>query len=344
MIFQILSICALIGLAAAVTSLMCKARILDKPNHRSSHDRPVASSGGVAIVLTSFVGIAGYVFLQPPPFFAGSGIEGLAIALFVIAIIGFLDDLGRLRSFREKLATQIAAAAILLFFDIVIRKFTFPGIGDITLGWWGYPVTLIWVVGLTNAFNFMDGLNGLAAGTAIICLGFFGLAGWFAGATDVVVISCVLLSACAGFLPFNFPRARIFMGDVGSQFLGFFLAALAVIAADSVRQPVPVFVMPLLFLHFIFDTAFTFFRRLACRENVTQAHRSHLYQLLNRCGWSHKRVTGLLCGFACIQGLGALLLLRWLTQGQLIVISILLAVQVAYLAVVMKIARRNKII
>lgn len=332
--------CALAVLAAIATYVMRRVSILDIPNHRSSHEQPVPNGGGVAIVLTVLVGfLAVYLAGDLVPI-AESHMLGLGVASVVIVFVGLLDDLKKLQSFRIKLVTQIFAAGVLVGFDIVIRDVTLPFAGNIALGWWAYPVTLIWVIGLTNAFNFMDGLNGLAAGTAVICSAFFGLISFFEGSLFIYMLCYVMAAASLGFLPFNFPRARIFMGDVGSQFLGFMFAALAVIAAENDVSRTSMIVMPLLFFHFIFDTVFTLFRRLWAGEEVTQAHRSHLYQLLNRIGWSHVRVSALQYGFAVLQGLGVLAILLDKSVEPSLIIVPFLAVQLLYMVIVMRAARR----
>ncbi len=343
-LYHVLFACSLASLAAIATYLMCRVRILDVPNHRSSHDRPVANGGGVAIVLAVFAGFLSVCLVGDQVGGAVRQMSGLGIAAAAIVLVGLLDDLRKLQSFKIKLATQILAACILLGFDVVIRDVTLPLLGSVPLGGWAYPVTLIWVIGLTNAFNFMDGLNGLAAGTAAICAAFFGLICFFDGSQFVYALAYVILAACLGFLPFNFPRAHIFMGDVGSQFLGFLFAALAILAAEFDASRTSMLVMPLLFFHFIFDTVFTFFRRLCAGENVTQAHRSHLYQLLNRMGWSHLQVSALLYGFAALQGLMALCFMTGRSGTQLPIVVPLLAVQLLYMAIVMRAARRRGLI
>lgn len=343
-IFSVLSVAALTGLAAVATWLMCRVRIMDIPNHRSSHVRPVANSGGVAIVLSAVVGAAVYLTGGVGGPLSNGQLVAVATAISAIIVVGLLDDLGRLENFRTKFATQIAASGILLMSGIVIENLTLPFLGGMSLGWLGYPLTLVWVVGLTNAFNFMDGLNGLAAGTAVVCLTFFGLIGYQGGLPGSVAASCILLSACLGFLPFNFPKARIFMGDVGSQFLGFSLATIAVVAAGGGGARISMLVMPILLFHFIFDTAFTFCRRLLSGENVTQAHRAHLYQLLNRLGWSHARVTGILCLFAIVQGGGAILIERSEPSERSLIVLFILLIQTVYAVAVVRAARRRGLI
>ena len=164
-------------------------------------------------------------------------------------------------------------------------------IGPVELGWPSWPLSFLWIIGLTNAFNFMDGLDGLAAGTAVIASFFFLVITYSLGSSFVYIHCYTVLAGSLGFLVYNFPPARIFMGDVGSAMLGFVFATLAIIAARYDASHTSFMVVPLLLFTFIYDTSFTFVRRWLRGENVTQAHRSHLYQLLNRMGYSHLTVS-----------------------------------------------------
>jgi len=331
-------------MSAALTWLMMRARILDVPNHRSSHDRPVPNSGGVAIVLTALLGFSTVYALSDEVRIAERHMIGFGLAALAIVAISLFDDLGRLRTFRIKLGTQLLAAAILLGFGVSIEKMTLPFVGSVALGWWGYPITLLWVIGMTNMFNFMDGLDGLAGGTAVIVAAFFALITFLQGSLFVYILCYALFAAALGFFVFNFPVARIFMGDVGSQFLGFIFAAIAVIAAEHDAARTPLLVMPLLFFNFLFDTVFTFCRRLLAGENVTQAHRSHLYQLFQRLGFSHVRVSQFHFAVAVAQGIGALALLRLEVSMRPVVFVPFLAFEIGYAWIVVRAAKRRGLI
>ena len=173
-------------------------------------------------------------------------------------------------------------------------------------GWLGVPLAFFWVVGLTNAYNFMDGIDGLAGSQAVIAgVGWAGL-GWLRGEPLVSLLGLLVAGSSLGFLLHNWPPARIFMGDVGSAFLGFTFAALSVLAAQ--QNPRLAVAGILLLWPFIFDTIGTFLRRLRRRENVFAAHRSHLYQRLVIAGYSHRTVTLLYSGLALV---GLVLALVW---------------------------------
>jgi UDP-GlcNAc:undecaprenyl-phosphate GlcNAc-1-phosphate transferase len=239
---------------------------------------------------------------------------------------------------------QVLGAVVLVSFDIAFRRVSLPVVGSVDLGWVGYPVTVIWLVALMNIVNFMDGLDGLAGGTAVLAALFFAIATFLEGSFFIYLVSLVLLSSTLGFMVFNYPPARIFMGDVGSQFLGFAFAAIAVIAAERDAAPTSLLVMPLLFFHFIFDTVFTFCRRLLDGRQVTQAHRGHLYQALNRLGASHARVSWVHYAMSIVQGAAALVLVHLPADARMLVFVPFLGLGAAYAAWVMRRVRRSGVV
>ncbi len=304
--------------SAIVTALVLRHfRIVDVPNERSSHSTPTPRGGGLGIVLGFLLALwLIYLFgdtntvapLRSPPF------AGFLAAVLLIAAISLHDDIAE-RGFASKLLIQLIAIAIAIACGVVIdaRQLGFATNGITTPGAW--LLTLFWMIGLTNAYNFMDGLDGLAGSTAAIVAVFFAAICWQQGLPFIALAALAICAASGGFLLFNWPPAKIFMGDIGSTFLGFAFAALAVLAANGAAAtettPNLLLVMPLLLMHYLFDTVFTFGRRLLAGENVTQAHRSHLYQLLNRSGHSHRRVSQFHVGMAVAQGLAAL----WLSAA-----------------------------
>jgi UDP-GlcNAc:undecaprenyl-phosphate GlcNAc-1-phosphate transferase len=296
---------AIFGVSAFVTwQLIRHLKFLDVPNDRSSHVKATPRGGGVAIVSGFLIGIFLIQWIGDKTPIYTRYFLGFAIASFVIAALSFYDDFKHC-SFKVKLAGQIIAIFVAMLSGIVIDVTYLPWLGEVHWGWWAYPLTFLWIVGLTNAYNFIDGLDGIAASTAVIAAGFLSLIAFQHDSTFIYLAAMTLSAASLGFLIFNLPPAKIFMGDVGSTFLGLVFAVMAIIAARYDHSHTSLFVMPLLLFHFIFDTAFTFVRRLLRGENVFQAHRTHLYQLLNRFGYSHGKVTMLYSAMAISQGLAA---------------------------------------
>ncbi len=268
-----------------------RQRIYDIPNERSSHTRPTPRGGGIAIV---FVTLFGVWILSPGPV---SSRFFYTIAALLIAIISLFDDLRSLSN-RVRFVVHILAAvlAILIFgyFDIL----KVPSLGDFKLSAIGMFITFFWIVGLTNAYNFMDGIDGIAGGQAVVAGVGWAILGSIWQLPLVSVLGLLLAASSLGFLGHNWPPARIFMGDVGSAFLGYNFAVLAVIAAQT--NSLAPLVGFLLVWPFVVDTGYTFIRRLSKRENVFSAHRSHIYQRLVISGLSHKRVSSLYISLAAL--------------------------------------------
>jgi UDP-GlcNAc:undecaprenyl-phosphate GlcNAc-1-phosphate transferase len=293
-------------LSAASVRGMIAARVMDTPEARKAHDRPTPKGGGVGIVITFLAGIAvlyrfGEFARLADPYFLG-----VIEASIAIAVVAFLDDLFDW-PFTIKLGAQVLAALVAVSSGLYVTNFRIPYLGPVELAWAGIAVTLVWVLFTTNAMNFIDGLNGLASGVALIACLFIAFiaeqhGGWFAYAA-----SGLLAAGLAGFLPFNFPKARIFMGDVGSQFCGFMLAVLAVVASRFDGVELSFLLVPMLLSGVLFDVAFTLVRRAMQGESVTQPHRGHLYQIAQRSGLSPITVTLVHWGFATFGGACCLL-------------------------------------
>jgi len=292
-------------LSATTVRLMIAARVLDRPNERSAHSEPTPKGGGVGIIVAFLAGIAvlyryaEFARLADPYFL---GVIGAASA---IALVALLDDLLDW-PFTVKLGAQVLAALVAVGSGLYLHDYRLPYVGGFYVGWLGPPITICWILFATNAMNFIDGLNGLAAGVTLVTAGFLAAIaavhdGWFA-----YFAALLLAAGVVGFLPFNFPRARIFMGDVGSQFCGFMLAVLAVVASRFEGVELSFLLVPMLLSGVLFDVAFTLARRLLSGERITQAHRSHLYQVAVRAGVPAWAVTLIHAGFAAFGGVVAL--------------------------------------
>jgi UDP-GlcNAc:undecaprenyl-phosphate GlcNAc-1-phosphate transferase len=291
----------LVLLSAGVVRLMIAARVMDTPETRKAHARATPKGGGVGIVVTFLVGIAVLYRYAEFARLADPYFLGVIEASVAIAVVAFLDDLFDW-PFIVKLGAQILAALVAVSSGLYVADFRIPYLGPVPLAWAGIAATLVWILFTTNAMNFIDGLNGLASGVALIaCLFIVFIAeqhgGWFAYAA-----AGLLAAGLAGFLPFNFPKARIFMGDVGSQFCGFMLAVLAVVASRFDGVELSFMLMPMLLSGVLFDVAFTLVRRGLQGEALTQPHRGHLYQVAQRSGLSPVTVTLVHWGFAMFGG------------------------------------------
>ena len=267
--------------------------IIDAPNARSSHTRSTPRGGGLSIVIVVAGAAAVIGFVRPEELLR---IGGAIVPALAIAAVSWLDDVQSLRN-RTRFAVHLAAAVAAVAVLGPVTRVDLGSLGMLRFGLLAWPLTLLWIVGLTNAFNFMDGSDGIAGITAAAVAAGIATAAAAYGAGAVAVIAAAFAGASLGFLTSNWQPARIFMGDVGSAFCGFLLAALPLaVRADAVPEVLPVAALAL--WPFIFDTSLTLLRRLWAGENIFQAHRSHLYQRLVIAGWSHRAVASLYGGLA----------------------------------------------
>lgn len=276
--------------------LVRRLAIIDTPNVRSSHEVPTPRGGGIGILAALIPGAAVGAFLLPPEGIGILPVLVLFAAVAVLAALGYLDD-RKGAGPGGKMVLQLAAGVSVVMTIGGISSVTLPGLGTMEFGWAGPVLTVFWLVGFSNGFNFMDGIDGISALHA-------GIAGLlFAGATFVTGgspwLAVPVAAASLAFLTVNWSPAKVFMGDVGSLPLGFLLAVLAVTGfADGVP-----FATSFLFLGpFLFDTIVTILLRAYRKENLLSAHRSHLYQRLVISGWSHARVTLLYGGWTLLTG------------------------------------------
>lgn len=340
-ILHILFFILLTIVSLGVTKLFVELAIaVDIPNRRSCHSKTTPRSGGVAFVVTFFAGILILAVFGDKSLAGQRYMLHFVGSVLCLVLISFLDDL-KSRSVGLKLAVMVLAVGNLMWGGVVLDRLAIPGWNYVDLGFFAYPLTIFWILGLTNAVNFMDGLDGLVGGIAAIVSLFFMIITYYQGSTFVYITSYTLFAGSIGFLWFNFPPARIFMGDVGSVFLGFVFASLAIVASLYDQSHTSFLVMPLLLFNVIFDTFFTFIRRCLRRENVFQAHHSHLYQLLHRSGYSHLEVSLLHYCFCFLQGLGALWLVLIPGNMRLYVFVPFVGIQCFYAVLVMRQARRR---
>jgi len=272
------------GAAAGLTWRFCnpasRLHILDYPNERSLHSRPIPRSGGIA-VLSGL--LAGGLTLYP--FYPiDSGLLVLAAALIPVALVSFLDDQRGVKP-EIRILVHLLAAVIMLAGGYTGECIELPGLSWVPPRILMMAILILFVVWMINLYNFMDGMDGFAGGMAVI--GFVSFA--VLGKGDVLFASACLLvaAAVAGFLVFNLPPARIFLGDVGSSSLGLLVAGFSLWASRD--DLFPLWLAVLVFSPFIVDASMTLMRRMIRGDKIWQPHRTHYYQRLVRMGWGHKR-------------------------------------------------------
>jgi UDP-N-acetylmuramyl pentapeptide phosphotransferase/UDP-N-acetylglucosamine-1-phosphate transferase/glycosyltransferase involved in cell wall biosynthesis len=345
LLLPLLAMAAASLLVPAVRRLALATGALDHPTDRKVHATPIPRLGGLAVSGAFSIALAaglatGAIDLR---LFTAGRVDWLPLALGTLLVIGLgiVDDLRSVTA-AQKLGVQLIAAYLVVDAGCLVRELGNPfGEGVIPLGALAVPLTMLWVIGITNALNLIDGLDGLAAGVALIVAATLGLAAGGLGRPDVALVALVLAGALAGFLFFNFNPAAIFLGDSGSLFLGYVLAVLSIESAH--KGTTATFILtPILALGLpIMDTAFAIVRRvlqvradtappaqsLAARlvAGVMRADRLHIHHRLMAVGLTHRRAVIVLYGLCALLNVGAVLTMHGEARDAAMVFTIVAA-------------------
>ena len=297
----------------AVRMLAIKIKAVDVPkDNRRMHKVPIPRMGGLAIFAGFLVSVLFFVPL-------GTEFRSILIGALILVVLGIIDDIVALKP-KTKFAGQIIAALIPALSGVSIHGIVNPFVPGqySTLGIFSIPLTVIWIVGITNAVNFIDGLDGLACGvSAIATVTMFIIAVLF-GETYIALMMAALAGACLGFLPYNMNPAKIFMGDTGSMFLGYILATVSIQGLFKFYAVIS-FAVPFILLGLpIFDTGFAIVRRLLKGQSPLQADRGHVHHRLIDLGFDQKQSVAILYTFSALMGLTAVILAR--THGSKLII------------------------
>ena len=269
---------------------LTKKAFLDIPNERSSHTKVTPRGGGIGVVFGVLTGaIVGCFSGLPLPhftFFIGFGL---------IAITSFMDDRKSLPVY-VRLSAHLSAVILVIYQTGGLKSLPFPAPLNIELGWFGYIFTGIWILSVINFFNFLDGIDGFSGSQALVAGVAIATICWLDASATIAI--CIVF-ASLGFLLFNWHPAKIFMGDVGSISLGFIFATLPFYSTNA-NTEVIVFSTAIFLWFFLADGAFTLIRRALNKEKVWEAHRSHLYQRLNKAGWKHNKIVLLVMLLSCV--------------------------------------------
>ncbi|KOF57214.1 MULTISPECIES: glycosyltransferase family 4 protein [Clostridium] len=292
---------------------------------RRVHKKPIPKLGGLAI----YLGFLTALILKNGPITRHE--IGILIGSFIIVIGGVTDDLINLKPL-QKILFQIAAACALIAFGIKISMITNP-ISNlnsyIKIGYaLGIILTLIWIVGITNAFNLIDGLDGLAAGTGIISASTMALIAFLNGQSriEAQILSLILAGAILGFLPYNFNPASIFMGDVGAQLIGFLLAAISIEGAIKSASAVVIAVPILAFGLPIYDTIFAIIRRKINGRPIMQADKGHLHHRLLAMGLSQKQAVIIMYLISAVLGLMSVIVMQLTNTKAYTVLAVVIVI------------------
>ena len=290
--------------------------IVDMPNHRKVHIKPTPRMGGLAIYAAFVLGtLALMVYTRE--------VAALLIAATIVMTTGLIDDVKSI-SPKFKLLGQVLASLVLVRAGFYVGFITNPFDGGIiSLGFWGIPLTILWLTGISNTINLIDGLDGLSSGvsaiaaiaTAIVCVS--------QGALLPAALAGVLAAAALGFLPWNFNPAKTFMGDCGSLLLGFLLGALALMGLSKGATIISIFI-PLIILGIpVFDTTFAIIRRMFLRKPIFEADKMHLHHSLIALGMSQRQTVLIIYALSIVMGVCAVLM-SVLTSSQAVLVLLLI--------------------
>lgn len=302
-------------LTPVIRKLALRVGAVDKPNRRKVHKVTMPRLGGVAI----FIGFAAALLLTQP---LGRQEAGLLAGCAIIVLTGIWDDIRELKP-GTKLMAQIAAAILVASFGVRVEAITHPLGSMFHLGVLSIPVTVLWIIGVTNALNLIDGLDGLAAGTSVIAAVTMAAVAGFEGRTMVAGFALILAVAVLGFLPYNFSPAKIFMGDSGSMFLGFTLGTLAIQGLTKGATFISIFIPVIILGIPIFDTLFAIIRRYRNHRPIFEADKGHLHHRLLRMGLSQRQTVLAIYFVDVFLGLSAIVLNILSTEHNIMALIVL---------------------
>ena len=314
-----------------VKELAKKVGAIDVPrDKRRVHKKPMPLLGGLAIFYGFIVSVLCFSDIN-------IGVRGMILGSLIIVITGIFDDIYSLHPL-IKLGGQIIAAIVVALHGVVIYRLSIPTVispsGVLEFGMFAVPITVVWIVAVTNAVNLIDGLDGLAAGVSSIASMTLFCIALIASENNIAFITAALAGACFGFLPYNFNPAKIFMGDTGAMLLGYILSTVSIMGVFKAYAVIS-FIVPFLVLGLpLFDTGFAIFRRVKNHKPIMGADRGHLHHKLLDMGFSQKQTVGILYLICTVLGLSAVVLIgAGAIRAMVLVAVIIIAMVIAYLII-----------
>lgn len=342
--YPLLFLVALLATLLATPLAKCIAQHLgaiDKPDERRINKVPIPRMGGIGIALglvaAVAVQVAGTKLLGWPTVFVphmqlqGVDYKLLTVAVVIVFLTGAIDDVRNLKP-RQKLLGQILAACVAAASGLVIGNVANPFTAElIPIGWLAYPITVVYLVAFTNVINLIDGLDGLAAGiTAISCAAMFYLS-YEAHQIDATVLTCILAGCCLGFLRYNFNPASIFMGDCGSNMLGFLLGVIALLGVNRVAAATTL-IVPLVIAGVpIIDTFAAIVRRRRGHTAISQADTGHIQHRLIKQGFDQKQAALMIYGWSILLAAGAIIMTKVALPLRFVVFILLVGVSAVFI-------------
>lgn len=301
-----------------VIKLAHKIGATDQPDYRKVHQKIMPRLGGLAIFAGVIVGyFVGGLYNEQ--------MTRIILGAFIIIGLGIVDDKIGL-SPKVKLLFQIMAAVVVASSGLNIQFLSIPFLDKYNLGMWSFPITVIWIVAITNAINLIDGLDGLASGISIISIATIAFMAGAAGKVLILMLAVILIGSTFGFLAYNFHPAKIFMGDTGALFLGYSISILSLL---GLYKSVTLFslVVPIIILGVpIFDTSYAILRRIINKQPISAPDKSHLHHRLLALGLSHRSTVLVIYGLGVLLSVSAIILSTTTLWGSLIILFVLLVI------------------
>lgn len=320
-----------------VIGLARKIKAIDIPkDERRVHKKPIPLIGGLAIFYGFLISVLCFCVID-------KSIAGVLLGALIIVMTGIIDDKYDMPA-KLKLLLQILAAGIVVCFGVDMSYIENPFTNEyINLGYFSIPITIIWIVGVTNAVNLTDGLDGLAAGISTIASMSLLILIMFTDNLNLAIMTAALVGAGFGFLPYNFNPAKIFMGDTGSMFLGFMLACISVQGFMKTYTVIS-FAVPILVLGLpIFDTVFAIVRRVATGRSIMSPDRGHLHHRLLDMGFTQRQTVAILYTLTAILCLTALVMfLKDAFRGLILIVAVVVIIIVCFAVLDSKTEKDNK--
>lgn len=299
---------------------------VDNPNARRVNKKPMPTIGGLGIFIT--VNIGCFILFRNQ--FPTHELFSLFLAECIIVLTGLIDDILELSPKQKMFGILLAALVVYFLAGIKMDEVSLPILGTFNLGWWSLPITIFWILALTNAVNLIDGLDGLATGVSMISLFTMGIVGYFFLNTNefyVPLLAFIMVATLIGFLPYNFHPAKIFLGDTGALFIGFMIAILSLKGLKNVTfisMIVPIIILGVP----ITDTIYAIIRRLLNKKPISSADKHHLHHQLMQMGLTHRQTVLAIYGLSLIFSFISLLFILSPTWGYaFLVIGLLIGLE-----------------
>ena len=310
--------CLALTLTPIVKKLAIHLGAIDMPNERKVHSKIMPRLGGLAIYISFMLGF--FYFINDR-----SGFWPIIVGGTLVSLIGIADDFCRL-SAKVKFIGQLLASLIPAVSGLRIEYITFPDGKIISFGFLAIPITVFWIVSITNAINFIDGLDGLAAGVSTIAMITITTLAYPLGEMNAVLLGLLLIGSTLGFLVYNFYPAKIFMGDTGSLFIGYMISTLAIMGLTKSATVISLIIPIIILAVPIMDTFFAIMRRIYNGKPITAPDKYHLHHCLIRLGFSHRQAVMMIYLLSGIFSLAAIIFTKATIWGATFIIVLLLLI------------------